>query len=104
MCVLIFISDMNLSKLVDEDEPLFMSLIEDMFPGIKLTTKMYKELQKAIANATTALGIMNHSEWNLKTIQVHNRIELYIKSILITTFKNNYEFCSYTRHRSFAMV
>lgn len=61
---------MNLSKLVDEDESLFMSLIEDMFPGIKLTTKTYKELQKAIANATVALGIMNHSEWNLKTIQV----------------------------------
>lgn len=61
---------MNLSKLVDEDEFLFMSLIEDMFPGIKLTTQTYKELQKAIANATVALGIMNHSEWNLKTIQV----------------------------------
>jgi len=62
---------MNLSKLVDEDEPLFISLIEDMFPGIKLTTQTYKELQKAIANATVALGIMNHNEWNLKTIQVY---------------------------------
>lgn len=66
-----FFSDMNLSKLVDEDEPLFMSLIEDMFPGIKLTTQPRKELLKAIENATVALGIMNHSEWNLKTIQVY---------------------------------
>ncbi|XP_029675665.1 LOW QUALITY PROTEIN: dynein heavy chain 8, axonemal-like [Formica exsecta] len=63
--------DMNLSKLVDEDESLFMSLIEDMFPGIKLTVQTYKELQKAIANATVALGIMNHSEWNLKTVQLY---------------------------------
>ncbi|CAL1673547.1 unnamed protein product [Lasius platythorax] len=63
--------DMNLSKLVDEDESLFMSLIEDIFPGIKLTTQTYKELQKAIANATVALGIINHSEWNLKTVQLY---------------------------------
>ncbi|CAL7938026.1 unnamed protein product [Xylocopa violacea] len=63
--------DMNLSKLVDEDEPLFMSLIEDMFPGIKLRVQTYKDLQKAIANATTALGIMNHPEWNLKTVQLY---------------------------------
>lgn len=69
---------MNLSKLVDEDESLFMSLIEDMFPGIKLTTKTYKELQKAIANATVALGIMNHSEWNLKTVQVYLMFLTYV--------------------------
>ncbi|XP_014480405.1 PREDICTED: dynein heavy chain 8, axonemal [Dinoponera quadriceps] len=63
--------DMNLSKLVDEDEPLFMSLIEDISPGIKLMTQTYKELQKGIANAAAALGIMNHSEWNLKTVQLY---------------------------------
>ena len=62
---------MNLSKLVDEDEPLFMSLIEDMFPGIKLRVQIYKDLQKALANATVALGIMNHPEWNLKAVQVN---------------------------------
>lgn len=62
---------MNLSKLVDEDEPLFMSLIEDMFPGIKLRVQVYKDLQKALANATVSLGIMNHPEWNLKAVQVN---------------------------------
>lgn len=62
--------DMNLSKLVDEDEPLFLSLIDDMFPGIKLTTQTYKELQKGIANAAASLGIINHPAWNLKTVQV----------------------------------
>lgn len=61
---------MNLSKLVDEDEPLFLSLIDDMFPGIKLTTQTFKELQKGILSATVILGIENHPEWNLKSIQV----------------------------------
>lgn len=66
--------DMNLSKLVDEDEPLFMSLIEDMFPGIKLTSQTYKQLQAGISNATVEMGIINSPEWNLKTIQVEKMI------------------------------
>ncbi|XP_034939850.1 dynein heavy chain 8, axonemal [Chelonus insularis] len=62
---------MNLSKLVDEDEPLFLSLISDMFPGVKLTTQTYKELQQGIAKATDELGIINPPEWNLKVIQLY---------------------------------
>ncbi|KAG5882158.1 Dynein heavy chain 5, partial [Gonioctena quinquepunctata] len=63
--------DMNLSKLIDEDEPLFLSLIEDMFPGIKLTTKSWKDLQKAITNQCNEMGLVNYSSWNLKIIQLY---------------------------------
>lgn len=62
---------MNLSKLVDEDEPLFLSLIEDMFPGIKLQTHSWKELQKAISNQVQQMGLINHPTWNLKLVQLY---------------------------------
>lgn len=62
---------MNLSKLIDEDEPLFLSLIEDMFPGIKLSTHSWKELQKAITNQCNGMGLINYPNWNLKIIQLY---------------------------------
>ncbi|XP_013102946.2 dynein axonemal heavy chain 8 [Stomoxys calcitrans] len=63
--------DMNVSKLIDEDEGLFISLIEDMFPGIKLTTAVHKELQRALARVTDDLGYVNNPEWNLKVVQLY---------------------------------
>lgn len=63
--------DMNVSKLVDEDEPLFLSLINDLFPSVKLSSSSYKDLQMTIASTVASMGLVNNPEWNLKIIQLY---------------------------------
>lgn len=63
--------DMNLSKLIDEDAPLFLSLIDDLFPGNKLSSSSYKELQSAIEKSAQSLNLMNEKDWNLKVVQLY---------------------------------
>uniref|UniRef100_A0A336MB49 CSON013031 protein n=1 Tax=Culicoides sonorensis TaxID=179676 RepID=A0A336MB49_CULSO len=63
--------DMNMSKLVKEDEYLFNSLIEDLFYGIKMNSTIHKQMQKAIATSCIELELENHNEFNLKVIQLY---------------------------------
>ncbi|KAK3879380.1 hypothetical protein Pcinc_016045 [Petrolisthes cinctipes] len=65
------VRDMNLSKLVDEDEPLFMSLIDDLFPNMSQEKGYYSNLTTAISDIVDELGLINHPPWVLKLIQLY---------------------------------
>lgn len=55
---------------MDEDEPLFLSLIADLFPGINLDSASYDDLQACMAQRIAEAGLINFSGWNLKIVQV----------------------------------
>lgn len=74
---------MNVSKLVDQDEKIFLSLIEDLFVGMKSTKTTYKELQAAIINTCSEGFYINHPIWNLKIIQVEFMLYLLSDIIII---------------------
>lgn len=62
--------DMNLSKLIDEDEPLFISLVADLFPNQALEKTSYPDLEDAINKQVEEASLINHPAWVLKLIQV----------------------------------
>ncbi len=43
--------DMNMSKFVAEDVPLFLSLIDDLFPGLKADRSFFPDISAALEKA-----------------------------------------------------
>jgi len=63
------VRDMNLSKLVAQDVPLFLSLLADLFPGMAPPPKgEYPEVEAILKAKVEGYGLIYHDAWVLKCI------------------------------------
>ena len=46
--------DMNMSKFVAEDVPLFLALIDDLFPNVKAERTQFGEIMGALTKASSS--------------------------------------------------
>lgn len=63
--------DMNMSKFVAEDVPLFISLIDDLFPGLTAERAKFDEVDRALREVATESGLQLHEPWLNKCIQLY---------------------------------
>jgi dynein heavy chain len=78
--------DMNLSKLVAQDVPLFLSLINDIFPAQGAGSGAgvsgggggdpYAEFNKAFNAVIETEKLINHPSWSVKVIQLHETAQV----------------------------
>lgn len=64
--------DMNLSKLIAQDVPLFLSMLADLFPSVESPAKkefpaLMAELSREVSNE----GLIMHPSWVTKVLQLH---------------------------------
>jgi dynein heavy chain len=69
--------DMNLSKMVSQDVPLFLSLLRDLFPKLEApAVASYPAVEKAIEEIIMEEGLVNYSHWKQKVVQLYETHEV----------------------------
>ncbi|GAA47151.1 dynein heavy chain 5 axonemal [Clonorchis sinensis] len=70
--VMTVLRDMNLSKLIDQDEPLFLSLLDDLFPGGALENEEPNTtLLDTIHKQTIEAKLIPHKPWITKVANLY---------------------------------
>ena len=65
------VRDMNLSKFVADDVPLYLSLISDTFPGLKAEKARYLDVEKAVEEVIGEMGLQMHVPFVDKVVQLY---------------------------------
>eukprot|EP00898_Chlorokybus_atmophyticus_P005691 jgi/Chlat1/6122/Chrsp409S05665 len=68
--------DMNLSKFVAEDVPLFLSLIDDLFPSIKADKATFPDVEAALLKQVKDRGLQAHPSWLGKCVQLYETYQV----------------------------
>jgi|TARA_B110000971_G_scaffold129049_1_gene132108 dynein heavy chain len=68
--------DMNMSKFVAEDVPLFLSLIDDIFPGTRADKATFPDVETAMAKVAQAKGLQLHPTWLAKCVQLYETYQV----------------------------
>lgn len=64
--------DMNLSKFVAQDQPLFESLLRDIFPQqTVIPKKTYNNVEKAVKDLMKQNNLVDRDRWFIKIIQLY---------------------------------
>ena len=69
--------DMNLSKMVAQDVPLFLSLLRDLFPKLEApAVAVYPEVEAAIKEIVEQEELVHYEHWVRKVIQLYETHEV----------------------------
>tara|TARA_B100000795_G_C22806619_1_gene445355 strand:- start:150 stop:14669 length:14520 start_codon:yes stop_codon:yes gene_type:complete len=97
--------DMNLSKLVASDVPLFLSLLGDLFPSIQAPKpKRYGAVEDAIKEVVTASGLIHHPTWVKKVVQLYETINVRHGIMVIGPTGGGKTQCMNVLHKALAKV
>jgi len=69
--LLLAMKDMNIAKLTSQDSPLFMAIIQDLFPGTEAPAMDYGKLKQCIEQELKAANLQCHPTTVLKVIQTY---------------------------------
>lgn len=68
--------DMNVSKLVDQDTEVFISLLNDLFPGIDSKPASYETLEAKIRSQLEIDNLTDFKPWTTKILQFHESAQV----------------------------